>query len=798
MKKILSTIVLLVLIAQSEAQVKVTFIIKENTTIKHDSIFVTGNFSNWDSTVNPAYLMKPHGENEKSITLNLKSGIIRYKFHRGSWLNVEKQFMGDEVPDRVINIRKDTVLSDEVNAWRDELIADKWKTLSLQIPDTTRMKLLTSLVNLYAFLSEYINTDSAFYYTQQALQLAQTMKSSNNKADESRNTAAFIQLQEITATLLHSLGNYPKSLEIRLENLKLVEKEKDKFLLAWALGAITKDYLSMKDYQSMLHYAKQQDSVLSTLDKKDQRMQESSFWAKYNIASAYYRLNKLSTALAYAKQALSNNSIDSFYFSASQFRDFNGRQLIGDIYSAMGESDSAMKNYRFNIANVPEWLGNNIAIAQTGMAKEFKKAGRIDSALFYGRKALTYYQNNELSVREWGENSLYYIAELTPLLAELYKSNNQPDSAYKYLKLSVAIKDSLYNTDKLRQFQTLSFNEANRLKQLEQQSKEERQRYETKIKMYGLITIITGFVVLAFVLYRNNRQKQKANNLLQSQMQKIETTLTELKNTQKQLIQSEKMASLGELTAGIAHEIQNPLNFVNNFSEVSKELIEEVKSERSKVKSQRDDAIEEELLNNIAQNLDKINHHGKRADAIVKSMLQHSRSSTGQKEPSDINALCDEYLRLAYHGLKAKDKDFHATFEFYPDQGMPKVEVVPQDIGRVLLNLINNAFYAVSEKSKTAGTGYQPKVTVGTARIDGKVEITVSDNGNGIPEAIRDKIFQPFFTTKPTGQGTGLGLSLSYDIVTKGHGGELKLESAENAGTTFIISLPSLPSTFQN
>ena len=794
MKKIISTIILLLSLAHSQAQIKVTFIVKENTTIKHDSIFVTGSFSKWDSTANTAYLMKPYGEKQKSITLNLNAGPLRYKFHRGSWFTVEKQFNGEEVPDRVLTIRKDTILKDEINAWRDEFLIDKWKTLSLQIPDTTRMRFLGSLANLYAFNLDYYNTDSAFYYTKQALQLVQKIKSFSNKAVENENTAALMQLQELTAALLHSLGNYPKALEIRLDNLKLAEKEKDKFQLVWALGNITIDYLSMKDFPSMLNYAKQQDSVLATLDKNDLRLQLTSFWSKLNIASAYYRLNKLSSALAYAKEALKNNSFDST-INASWGREINGRQLIADIYSAMGISDSAMKNYRFIIANMPPWAGNMIAIAQTGMTKEFQKAGRIDSALFYGTKALSYYQNNEMNVRAWGENSLYYIAELSPLLGELYKSNNQPDSAYKYLKLSIEIKDSLYNTDKLRQFQTLGFNEANRRQQLEQQSREEKQQYETKIKMYGLFSIITGFVVLAVVLYRNNRHKQKANTLLHSQKQEIETTLGELKITQKQLIQSEKMASLGELTAGIAHEIQNPLNFINNFSEVNTELIAEMKDEITKGN------LEEVklLADDIAANEQKINHHGKRADAIVKGMLQHSRSANNAtKEPTNINALADEYLRLAYHGLRAKDKSFNATMKTDFDESIGNINIVSQDIGRVILNLITNAFYAapLPHKGGFSDPNYlhNPTVWMSTKRIvtpsgDGGVLISVRDNGPGIPKKILDKIFQPFFTTKPTGQGTGLGLSLSYDIV-KAHGGEIKVETKEGEGTEFVILLP--------
>ncbi len=266
---------------------------------------------------------------------------------------------------------------------------------------------------------------------------------------------------------------------------------------------------------------------------------------------------------------------------------------------------------------------------------------------------------------------------------------------------------------------------------------------------------------------------------------RAEETLTELQSTQKQLIQSEKMASLGELTAGIAHEIQNPLNFVNNFSEVSKELLDEMKEAFEK----GDTEEAKEIMNDVIRNLEKINHHGKRADGIVKGMLQHSRSSSNQKEATDINALADEYLRLAYHGLRAKDKSFNATLKTAYDENIGKVSIIPQDMGRVILNLITNAFYVVNEKKNQGIPGYEPTVSVSTKKVNDKIEINVSDNGNGIPQKILDKIFQPFFTTKPTGQGTGLGLSLSYDIV-KAHGGELKVETKEGKGSEFNIQLP--------
>jgi signal transduction histidine kinase len=249
------------------------------------------------------------------------------------------------------------------------------------------------------------------------------------------------------------------------------------------------------------------------------------------------------------------------------------------------------------------------------------------------------------------------------------------------------------------------------------------------------------------------------------------------------------MASLGELTAGIAHEIQNPLNFVNNFSEVNKELIEEMKSERMKDKSERNDELEMQLLDDIEKNVEKISHHGKRADAIVKGMLQHSRMSSGHKELTDINALCDEYLRLAYHGLRAKDKSFNVNFRTEFDPTVGKINIVAQEIGRVILNLVNNAFYAVNEKKRLGAINYEPLVIVSTKKLDGKVEIGVADNGNGIPKDLIDKIFQPFFTTKPPGQGTGLGLSLAYEVV-KVHGGEIEVKTREGEGTRFAVELP--------
>jgi signal transduction histidine kinase len=281
--------------------------------------------------------------------------------------------------------------------------------------------------------------------------------------------------------------------------------------------------------------------------------------------------------------------------------------------------------------------------------------------------------------------------------------------------------------------------------------------------------------------------KRAEQNLIEikAARKKAEDTLAALRVTQQQLIQSEKMASLGELTAGIAHEIQNPLNFVNNFAETNTELLQEMKLELTKGDVEEAKVIADDVIDNNS----KINHHGRRADAIVKGMLQHSRKDAGKREATNINALADEYLRLSYHGLRAKDKSFNADFKTDFDAGIGNIEVVPQDIGRVLLNLYNNAFFAVAEKKKQQLDGYEPMVCVTTKKVDSKIQITVKDNGTGIPQTVVDKVFQPFFTTKPTGQGTGLGLSLSYDIV-KAHGGELNVESKEGEGATFTLLLP--------
>jgi signal transduction histidine kinase len=415
------------------------------------------------------------------------------------------------------------------------------------------------------------------------------------------------------------------------------------------------------------------------------------------------------------------------------------------------------------------------------MANLFFGLGKADSVTYYAREAM----NGFKKVGNYTGLSSAYSFMYT-----FQKKEGNSDSAYYFLQLYSVLNDSLKKAEKetIDAYQNVGFNQ-----QIEMQERERKQiQKENSIRTYALLSGVAVFMFTAFLLYRNNRNRKKANQLLQKQKEEIEIqkrnveiTLTDLKSTQAQLIQSEKMASLGELTAGIAHEIQNPLNFVNNFSEVSKELLAEMKEELAAGSSVEAKAIADDVI----QNLEKINHHGKRADAIVKGMLEHSRVGSGEKVPTDINALADEYLRLAYHGLKAKDPSFSAAMKADFDPAIGSINIIPQDIGRVLLNLINNALYAVNERSKEQVIGYEPAVSVCTKKVNGELEISIADNGNGIPEKVLDKVFQPFFTTKPTGQGTGLGLSLSYDII-KAHQGKINIRNTPGEGAEFIINLP--------
>ena len=480
-----------------------------------------------------------------------------------------------------------------------------------------------------------------------------------------------------------------------------------------------------------------------------------------NIGTLYAGMGQPDSAAHYIRLALR--------FSAeADFHKYDGTMYnaLAQAYLQDGQLDSARHYFQASV-RIGQAEDNvaSMATAFVGLATLREREGMQDSAYIYGHKALSIFRKSGELAGQW---SAY------DLLTRHFRRADRIDSAYHYLSLASAVRDSLAGPEKIKRFERIGFQQQLKVWQLEQ----DRERARIRTRTLSLLAGLAVALLFAGLIYRSNRQKQKANRILEQAMQ-------DLKAAQSQLIQSEKMASLGELTAGIAHEIQNPLNFVNNFSELNKELIEELQAEVKK--GNLDEA--KALAENLKENEEKINHHGKRADAIVKGMLQHSRSGSGKKEPTDLNAMVDEFVRLAYHGLRAKDKSFNARIDTDYDAGLPSVRVVPEDIGRVVLNLLNNAFYAVAEKQRTQPNDYVPAVEVRTRRTDKGVELSVRDNGNGIPESLREKIFQPFFTTKPTGQGTGLGLSLSYDIV-KAHGGEIRVETQEGAGTTFCIELP--------
>lgn len=620
------------------------------------------------------------------------------------------------------------------------------------------------------------NLDSALDYINQGLLIAHK---NNRKINES-------WLLSLKGRVMADLGKYVESFEFFQEALKITEDPandnktwKDNKLtfhqnrlntLGWVHLNIGfhRGYTDSID-QSLFHFRK---ALQLGEEVRDTVLMGFANWGMVNFYLSPDKLDSALILLDKAEQIFQRNGI--LYLAMVYL-------TKGDIYLSKGDKNKQLYYVHKSLEVSPGQNNTNaLSWAYTDLTNYYLLEKQKDSSLYYANK------NVEVLLSRGSKNMGWPYLKLS----KSYELRNETDSAYKYQGFALTAIDSTYQAEIKNQsaFQKQSFKDQMKVKELEQEKASYQSKIRTNILAGGLFTLL----VIAFFLFRNNRQKQKANNLIAQQKEKVESTLQELKSTQSQLIQSEKMASLGELTAGIAHEIQNPLNFVNNFSELNKELLVEMKDEMDK-----GNIVDAKVIaDDVIANQEKINHHGKRADAIVKGMLQHSRSSTGIKEPTDINALADEYLRLAYHGLRAKDKSFNATMKTDYDESIGNINIISQDIGRVILNLITNAFYVVTEKKKQAGenlptgqAGYEPTVTVSTKKAGGKVLVSVKDNGNGIPQKILDKIFQPFFTTKPTGQGTGLGLSLSYDIV-KAHGGEIKVETKEGEGSEFIIQLP--------
>jgi two-component system, NtrC family, sensor kinase len=578
------------------------------------------------------------------------------------------------------------------------------------------------------------------------------------------------------ANTCKTIGNFPKALQAYLMVLHVYEGRKDSLAIGDALNGIGLVYWTAKDFKKSTDYYYQALKYLS----KDEYGRENAY---RNLALSYLGLKQNDSARYYADKAYQtaisiNHGPDNIY--GGILND------LGTVYFGIGEDSLALdflrRSFIYFTLNHNELY--NYAETTMGLANYFKKAGLADSSFYYAKLSFTTSQNRGF---------LNYLSESSGLIADYYNHKHITDSAYYYQQIGFDAYKTLYSDENSRQIQNIAFAEQQREEDVAQAKKTAADQYRSRLNKYILIGGLMILSVLVFGLWRRNIFKQKSFALLQKQKQeidlqrsKLEISLNELQTTQSQLIQSEKMASLGELTAGIAHEIQNPLNFVNNFSEVNTELIDEMQQEMDK--GNMDDA--KAIAKNIKENEQKINHHGKRADSIVKGMLQHSRNSSGQKEPTDINALADECMRLSYHGLRAKDKSFNAKTETNFDSNIPKINIAPQDIGRVIINLFTNAFYSVMQKKKQLGDAFEPVVTVKTSKTPKGVSISIRDNGNGVPQKVMDKIFQPFFTTKPVGEGTGLGLSMSYEIITKGHNGELKVETKEGEFAEFIINLP--------
>ncbi len=612
--------------------------------------------------------------------------------------------------------------------------------------DIDKVKILTQLAQLHE------NSDSSIFCAQMGIKLAQKI---DFPLGEAQASMAIAQTYGYSGDEIKALEFYQRSLEI----YRLLENEEG---IMMALEGYATLYFLQNDFRQELLFHQQAERIARKLGATKQLVPILG-----NIGKTYMELGVLDSArisLLEAEDIIRNSSIPD-YFTAYIL------SQLGDLMSVEGKNAEALT---YNHRSLRLWKEDNdkhrIAENYISLSNLFVKLDRVDSIIYYADKAL------ELATTI--PDSLEIIEEASENLSRVYEKQNDYKKALHYSKVMMAAQAGLYNHERTNKLSGIVFREKQRTQELIANEK----ALQGRILLY---TTLAGFaicLIIVFILYFNNKQKQKAKS-------KIEKAYADLKSTQSQLIQSEKMASLGELTAGIAHEIQNPLNFVNNFSEVSNELIKEIQDIRHKTQDQGNKTEEDEILNDIASNLEKINHHGKRAADIVKGMLQHSRTSSGVKEPTNINALADEYLRLAFHGLRAKDKSFNATMKTDFDEGIGNINIIPQDIGRVILNLITNAFYAVNEKRTTNNENYEPTVSISTKKEGNKVLISVKDNGNGIPQKILDKIFQPFFTTKPTGQGTGLGLSLSYDIV-KAHGGEIKVDTKENEGTEFTISLP--------
>jgi signal transduction histidine kinase len=632
--------------------------------------------------------------------------------------------------------------------------------------DTTKSILLNSLGGYYKFVKQ----DSSIYFYEQSVKLAEQIN----------YTYGIYQGYLQMSLVLNIASNYGKALEMAMVSLRTAEtlKKNREYSMAVSYSYIASinqriqnDSLALSQVHESIHFYALAGVAIDKMS-----------WSSSIVnVGVYSKFNMTDSVLFYANEsyraATHSPPRQQAYISISEL-------TLGGFYLKTGKLPLAHNYFLNALENQKKYNAPLLKVRILNeLARFFKTTHQTDSCIYYAKMALRLCENHQ-----FGEHATFAAS----MIATSYELQGKPDSALKYTKIFTAQRDTIINQAKLLQIDLLNFDEAQRQKEIQRKVDEAQERYANRIRYYTLFSAAAIFLLISLLLYRNNRSKQIANKSLELQKKEIdlqrakaEEALHELKSTQAMLVQSEKMASLGDLTAGIAHEIQNPLNFVNNFSEINKELLEETSEEMDKGNI----GLAKTMIRDVINNEDKINQHGKRADAIVKGMLLHSRKSTGQKEPVAINDLTDEYLRLSYHGLRARDKTFNARLETDYDPSIGLVNVIPQDMGRALLNLCNNAFYAVAEKQKLYPGNYEPTISVKTKKTNNQVEISVKDNGTGIPQKYLDKIFLPFFTTKPVGQGTGLGLSMSFDLI-KAQGGELKVNTKEGEGTEFLIQIP--------
>ena len=647
---------------------------------------------------------------------------------------------------------------------QEQKIADSLAVIyqEMSLTDTAQLELLKDLS-----FNELRDLNKGLKYAEELITLAE--KSENKK---SLRMGYFLK-----GNKEKSLGKLDEALKAYFKSAEIARESKHLKAEGESYGAIADIYSVGNNHSTAITYYNKAIDIL-------RQTNDSISLASYllNAGDEFRKTKKYKSALLYTQEA-------KLIFNEVNYRSGQGYSFgnMGMVYADMGQNNLAEKYMNEGI-RILEQMQDYHPICEylISMADVYSNKGNNTAAVTYALRSLQLAQQYGLKEQ---------IGGASLKLSELYEREGNINESFKHYKKHIAYRDSINNIKTVQQMADLRTDYEVSQKQAEVNmlsSEKRNQRYLT----IALAIILALAIIILITLYRSNQHRRKAYRILNLQKKetdrqkaKAEEALSELQITQKQLVQTAKMASLGELTAGIAHEIQNPLNFVNNFAEVTVELLGELREGIVNKLTALDKVEADEIINNLAENLKKIGNHGKRADSIVKGMLQHSRSSAGKKELTNVNALAEEYLRLSYHGLRAKDKEFNVNFTTDLDPNVGKLEILPHDIGRVLLNLYNNAFYAVYEKRRLRGDAYEPLVSVKTKRLDHIVEISLRDNGTGIPEKILDKIFQPFFTTKPSGEGTGLGLSLSYDIV-KAHGGELKVETKEGEFAEFIIQLP--------